>query len=399
MSERKEGERAMRATGWTGDSISRRVFLADAVGAMAAAACGGLSGCGKTTKALHTVTDMVGRSVPIPKDIESVFCSNPIGTVDLYVLAPEYLAGWNFRPAGDNTKYIKDEYMSLPSLGVWMGSGATPNAEEIIRQNPDLILCYWTADEVGYEMADGVQDETGICTLGIDYDIRSAPEMLRYIAALLHVEARGEEIASFCEERIARIQDIVSGIPDDQRKSIYLAQGEGGLSTDPVGSMHVTDALDLVGVANVADLPGTSGKGMGMPTVNLEQIISWSPDAVLVSEYSMSDAESSDLYDEVLGDANWRNVPCVKTGDVFRIPQSPFSWFGRPPAIVRLLGCLWLLRVLYPDLTADIDVVAEAKETYDLFYNHALTEAELSKILTTAGIDPETGEVRKATLG
>lgn len=385
-------------------TISRRDFMRQASAGVAIsvlAAVGGgtltmLSSCGNLSVKhgkLHDVADMIGRTVSVPENIRSVFCSNPIGTVDLYILAPEYLAGWNFRPSGDNKKYIRSDSMSLPSLGVWMGAGATPNDEEIIKQNPDVILCFWTADEVGSEMADGVQDETGMCTLGVDYDLRSAPQMFRYVAGLISVRERGEKLASFCEERLARIERVVSAIPESERKSIYLAQGEGGLSTDPVGSMHVTDALELIGVRNVADLPGAEGKGMGMPTVNLEQIITWNPDAVLASEYSMSDAESSDLYDEIRSDANWQNVKCVKAGQVFRIPQAPFSWFGRPPSAMRLLGCQWLLRVLYPQRTADIDIVQETRDTYALFYDYRLSDDELRDILCTAGIDAGTGEV------
>lgn len=102
--------------------------------------------------------------------------------------------------------------------------------------------------------------------------------------------------------------------------------------------MHVTDALELINTENVADMPGTQGQGMGMPSVNLEQIINWNPDAVLVAEFSMSDSESSDIYGEIQQDAHWQNVACVASGELYRIPQSPFSWFGRRPRPCAFLG-------------------------------------------------------------
>lgn len=370
--------------------LSRRGFLRFSAVAATAVAFGGataLSGCDALTGNLVSVTDMGGREVAVPESIERVFCSNPIGTVDLYLLDPEVLVGWNFRPSGDNRKYIPDEYLSLPSLGVWMGSGATPNDEEIVRQSPQVILCYWTADDVGRDMADGVRDETGLPTLLIDYDIRQCAEMYRYVGPLVGRAERGEELAAYCEERLERIRSIVDAIPESERKSIFLAQGPGGLSTDPVGSMHVTDALELIGTGNVADMPGTAGQGMGMPTVNLEQIITWNPDAVLVSEYSMSDSESSDLYGEIIADDGWANVPCVREGKVYRLPQSPFAWFGRPPSVVRLLGCLLVMKLLYPDYTADVDMVEETRSFYQEFYRLDLTDDELVGILGTAGVD------------
>ena len=371
--------------------ISRRSFLKAGAAFTGLAMFGGatamLSGCDALTGNLVTITDMGGREVAIPESVERVFCSNPIGTVDMYLMDPEVLVGWNFRPSGDNRKYIPDEYLNMPSLGVWMGSGATPNDEEIVRQNPQMILCYWTADEVGCDMADGVRDETGLPTLLIDYDIRSCAEMYRFVGPLVGRAERAEELATYCEQRLDYIRACVEKIPESERKSIFLAQGPGGLSTDPVGSMHVTDALELIGTGNVADMPGTAGQGMGMPTVNLEQIITWNPDAVLVSEYSMSDSESSDLYCEILADDGWANVPCVREGRVYRLPQSPFAWFGRPPSVVRLLGCLLVLKLLYPDYTADIDMVEETRSFYQEFYRLELSDEELVAILETAGVD------------
>ncbi len=372
-------------------ALSRRTFLRLGAGCAAGLLLIGgvptLSGCDLLRGNLRTVIDMGGRSVAVPETIERVFCSNPIGTVDIYALDPDLLVGWNFRPVGDNRKYIPEVYLNLPPLGVWMGSGATPNDEEIVRQSPHAILCYWTADEVGCRMADSVRDETGVPTLLIDYDIRSCASMFRYLGSLLAREERAEELATFCDAKIDYIRSCTAKIPESERKSVYIAQGVGGLSTDPVGSMHVTDALELINTENVADLPGTEGQGMGMPTVNLEQIIVWNPDAVLVSEYSMSDSESSDLYGEITADADWLNVPCVRAGHVYRMPQSPFAWFGRPPSVMRLLGCLLVLKLLYPDYTADIDIVEETRTFYKLFLRIELTDGELLAILETAGAD------------
>lgn len=392
-----------RTRGASGDVLHRAEGAISRRGFLGAAACalGGvvlapvLSGCSElaTRGNLHAVTDMVGREVNVPEQIERVFCTNPIGTVDLYALAPEKLAGWNFRPAGDNKKYIPDEYFSLPSLGVWMGAGSTPNAEEIAAQDPDVLLCYWTADDVGAKMADEIRDQTGLPVVTVDYDVRSAPEMFRYVGELIGCGQRGEELAAFCEEKLELIEKIAAKIPESERKRIFLAQGNDGLTTDPVGSMHVTDALDLIRTENVADMPGTEGQGMGMPSVNLEQIITWNPDAVLVAEFSMSDAESSDIYGAIKADAHWNNVPCVKAGEIYRIPQSPFSWFGRPPSAVRILGCLWLLKVLYPDYAGEVNMRTETIEFYRVFYRYEEFDGyTLDDLLASAGIDSWSGE-------
>lgn len=380
-------------------SMTRRDFARFAACAAASCAAGGAlwgcSGVGFAQGNLRTVEDMAGRSVMVPEQIDRVFCTNPIGTVDFFALAPEKLAGWNFRPAGDNKKYIPDEYFALPSLGVWMGAGSVPNAEEIAAQDPDVLLCYWTADEVGGAMADDIRDQTGLPVVLVDYDVRNVPAMFRYVGELIGCPERGEELAAFCEGKLAVIERIANSIPEAERKSIFLAQGNDGLTTDPVGSMHVTDALDLLNTGNVADMPGTEGQGMGMPSVNLEQVITWDPDAVLVAEFNMSDSESSDIYGAIKADAHWNNVPCVKAGEIYRIPQSPFSWFGRPPSAARILGCLWVLKVLYPAYAADVNMRDETIGFYRTFYRYeGFDDYTLDQLLGAAGIDSETGEKR-----
>lgn len=366
--------------------LSRRMFVTGGGMVLAGALSGVLAGCGQSGRTLVKVTDMGGTEVSVPNELRKTFCTNPIGTVDLYCLAPDLLAGWNFKPYGLAQSYIPEAYLELPSLGVWMGAGNTPNPEEIAQQDPDVLLCFWTADDNGRAMVEEVTRETAMPTLLVDYRLQSAPETFRFLGALFGREERAEELAAYCEEKIAYIADVVAGIPQDERKSIYLAQSSGGLSTDPVGSMHVDDALELCGVRNVADLPGTVGQGMGMPTVNIEQVAQWNPDAVLVSEYTMSDYRISDLYGEIRDSAEWRHVAAVKEGRVYSIPQAPFSWFGRPPSVVRLLGCLQLLKLLYPAHVEELDVREEARAFYDLFLNAELTDTKLDELLQNAGV-------------
>jgi iron complex transport system substrate-binding protein len=340
--------------------ISRRTFLKTLLLSAAAAPLGG---CGAQVST-RTVVDMAGRGVEVPETVSRVFCTNPIGTANLYMLAPEALVGWNFKPTGDAAKYFEGNVLSLPSLGVWMGAGTQANREEILAQAPDALLCWWTADEAGCEMADEIQGLTGLPTLVVDYSIAAVPEAFRFCGELTGAPARAEELASRAEELLGRIRQIAAEHADGAAPRIFLAQGLGGLTTDPVGSMHVTDALELMGMENVAELPGTVGAGMGMPTVNLEQVAGWDPDCVLVSEYAMADAESSDTYEEILSDAAWSVVPTVAEGRVWRIPAAPFSWFGRPPSAMRLLGCLWVMERVWG---CGLDLAAETRAFFSAF--------------------------------
>ena len=54
---------------------------------------------------------------------------------------------------------------------------------------------------------------------------------------------------------------------------------------------------------------------------------------------------------------------------------------------MRLLGCLLVLKLLYPEHTADIDLVEETRSFYRLFYRIELEDEDLADILETAGVD------------
>jgi iron complex transport system substrate-binding protein len=234
-------------------------------------------------------------------------------------------------------------------------------------------------------MADSIAAEMRLPVLLCDCSIERVVETYGFLGEVLGeaVRERLDALTSYFTEKLDLIRSTVARIPADGLRSVFLSEGRGGLQTDPVGSLHVQDALDLLRTRNVVDLPGSEGQGMGMPNVSIEQVITWDPSAILVSEYSMSDTAKSDLYHEVRADANWNMVPAVAAGEVYQIPQSPFSWFGRPPSAVRILGCLWLLCRLYPAYAADagIDLAAEVREFFSLCFARDLTDAEIAALL------------------
>jgi iron complex transport system substrate-binding protein len=373
---------------WESDvkPLARRTFLAlAATGAFSLAGAPLLSACTGGAGERHSVVDMGGRTVEIPQQVTRVLCTNPIGTVDIYLLDPSLLVGWNFKPQAADAAYLDPTSLELPSLGVWMGAGSVPNAEEVLAARPDVLLCFWSVDDAGVQMADSIAQEMRLPVLLCDCNIECVVETYDFLGELFGeaVRERLDTLTSYFAEKLALIRSTVARIPEGELRTVFLSEGRGGLQTDPVGSLHVQDALDLLRTRNVAELPGSEGQGMGMPSVSIEQILTWDPSAILVSEYSMSDTAKSDLYHEILADGNWRTVPAVAAGEVFQIPQSPFSWFGRPPSAVRILGCLWLLTRLYPTYAAEanIDLASETREFFSLAFRCELSDEDLATLL------------------
>jgi iron complex transport system substrate-binding protein len=324
-----------------------------------------------------TITDQAGRQVTIPSEIKTVFCTSPMGTNLMYMLAPELMAGWNVTPTEIEKAYIPQQYWNYVGLGGWFGKGTTGNVEEIIKRAPSIVLSVGTHDASAADEADRIQGLLNIPVVVVGGTLEESGPALRYIGKLLHIEARAEELAAYCDGVINEAKANAAKLTDAQKVKVYYAEGMEGLNTDAAGSEH-TEVLELVGGLNVAQVQEESEYGMA--PVSLEQVLNWDPQVILVA--SDKDQEST-AYEQVTTGDQWKSVTAVKDGKVYQIPRGPFDWFDRPPSISRILGVRWLGNLLYPDLY-QYDIAAEVTKFYKLFYHIDLTQEQLDTLLNHA---------------
>ncbi|MGI5940594.1 MAG: ABC transporter substrate-binding protein [Thermoleophilia bacterium] len=329
------------------------------------------------TRTTVTITDQAGRQVNVPSPIKTVFCTSPMGTNLMYMLAPDMMIGWNITPTALEKKYIPEKYRSVVGLGGWFGKNTTGNVEEIIKRSPDIVLTLGELDEAAISEAERIQGLMNIPVVMVDGELTASGDSLRYIGKLLGTEERAEELADYCDSVLQEAQAAAQQIPEDKKVRVYYAEGMEGLNTDPEGSMH-TEVLTLVGGANVAKVE--LNPGYGMSPVSFEQVLNWNPEVILVAS---DPAEESNVYQQITTQSQWNTITAVKEGEVYQIPRGPFDWFDRPPSISRILGVRWLGNLLYPDLYK-YDMKEEVKAFYKLFYHMDLTDAQLDELMARA---------------
>jgi iron complex transport system substrate-binding protein len=76
-------------------------------------------------------------------------------------------------------------------------------------------------------------------------------------------------------------------------------------------------------------------------------------------------------------------VAAVQRHRVFLSPSLPYGWVDAPPSLNRILGLQWLARLFFPD-RYPIDIRAETREFYKLFYHVELTEVQIDRLLERA---------------
>ncbi|HZK44440.1 MAG TPA: ABC transporter substrate-binding protein [Syntrophomonadaceae bacterium] len=342
----------------------------------------GLTGCSATespiidSDATQTITDMAGRSLEIPKEIKTVYSTGPVGTVFLYTLCPEKLAGWNSPLREVEKRYIKPEYHNLPSLGVWRGSSTSGNIEELLRTKPDLLISMGDVSPEYIADADAIQEQLGIPLIMLDGSLKHVNASYDFMGKILGLEDRAAELGTYCTNAVDGVEDLVAAIPEDERVRVYYAEGPNGLDTEPKGSINA-EAIEMAGAFNVADPGKIEVRRMQS---SIEQIIMWEPEVIIVS----SDGdEKHAIYNLILEDRAWSNIKAVKSGEVFEVPCVPYDWINRPPSVARILGIEWLANLLYPEMST-IDIRAETLRFFELFYDYDLTDQELDDIFKYA---------------
>ncbi len=319
------------------------------------------------------VVDSIGREVEI--DLSKVERVAPMGNpaqMILSTIVPEKMVGWASKPSEQTMKYMKKEYQDLPEFGAFYGKKSNFNKEALIKENPDLLIDVGEVKGNMKEDIDNMQDQVGVPTIFIEATLDTMDDAYITLGKLFNKEEDAEAKAKYIRETLDEAKEKSAKIKDDEKVSVYYAEGESGLQSNPAGSLHA-DVIDIVGGRNVYTKDESSGKNMS--EVSMEQVQAWNPDVIIVGPNS--------IYDTIYEDDVWKDIKAVKDKKVYEIPAEPYNWMGRPPMVNRVIGIKWLGNLLYPEIY-DYDMKKETKDFYKLFYNYDLSDEEITELLSNS---------------
>jgi len=319
----------------------------------------------------RSVTDSAGRVVEVPETVGSVFAAGPPAAILVYILKPEALTGWPRALRPEERAYIAEPYRDLPETGRITGRGGEANLERVLAIKPDLILDFGSVRDTYVDLANRVQEQTGIPYLLIDGRFEKTPEALRLLGAALGVPERAEALASHVESVFARIDALLADMPQETRPRVYLARGPEGLETGMKGSIN-TEIIERAGGRNVAD---DGGATRGLVQASMEQVLVANPEIIVTWDRN--------FHAGVFEDQLWQGIDAVRNGRVHLSPTAPFGWIDRPPSLNRMMGLIWMAGLLYPDHWRG-DLRAETRAFYKLYYHVDLSDAELERLLEWA---------------
>ena len=315
------------------------------------------------------ITDMAGRTVVVPDEIETVFSSSTVTAIFMYTLAPDKLLGWNYELNELEKSIILEEYHDLPKFGM----GDSINYEAVIAADPTIAVNVGTINDKMISDCDKLSKSLGVPVVAVDGDLSASAEAYRFMGELLGEEEQAEKLASYAEKTFADIEKME--VPEDKKVRIYYGNGEDSLETAPAGSAH-GQIIDMVNAVNVADLEMGEGSRV---QISAEQLLAWDPDVIVVNGEPKADMSGASAAEAILANPDYASLKAVQDQQVYGTPNTPFSWMDRPMGPNRIVGIRWLSGLIYPEYL-NYNVDEEVKEFFDLFYHVQLTDEKLENI-------------------
>jgi iron complex transport system substrate-binding protein len=212
-----------------------------------------------------------------------------------------------------------------------------------------------------------VSEKTGISAIHIDADLDNMDKAFIKLGELMGEKEQAEKLAAYINDAKDLANETLKKA-GKKKKVLYCTQPDG-LSVLAKDSYH-SQIIDMM-ADNVAVIKNAASKGTGSE-VNIEQIMKWDPEIIIFAPDS--------YYDQAADDPSWKTLDAIKSGKYYEVPQGPYNWMGMPPASNRILGLMWITKLLYPD-ESDIDMKGKTKEYYDLFYHYDLSDEEYDELI------------------
>ncbi|MCR3695754.1 MULTISPECIES: ABC transporter substrate-binding protein [Citrobacter] len=310
------------------------------------------------------LTVAIGDS-PKPEKTQRVVSAGAPADMLLLAVAPEKVVGFSSFDFSRQTAIpFHDDIRTLPKLGRLAGRSSTLSLEALLALKPDLVIDCGNADETWLSQARQVSAQTHIPWLLINGELRHTPEQLRAAGEALGVVSRTAMQAALARRFIDDAMAF-SHTPAANLR-FYAARGARGLETGLQGSLH-TEAAELLGLHNVAHIPGRQG----LTQVSMENLLSWQPDIILVQ-----DAVTAQFLRE---DPVWQGVKAVADRRILFLSGLPFGWLDAPPGINRLLGLRRLHAWLDPQVNASFK--ADMQRYSELFWHTTLSDAQYQRLV------------------
>lgn len=299
-----------------------------------------------------SVTDAAGRELAIPEDGSAERIASVYGTAVPFIVALQLSGQVDAINCKSNFWTKADE--ALGRAGT-VGRGVVDL--EALAECGATVLVHRANDAETVEAVEKLGVEV-LCIQAEDMD--EIYSTLKLMGEYFGKNDRAAEVIGWMDAKFAKIDGIVSQIPESERHTALVMGGELGRIAG--GDMIQSWMLEKAGGICVAKDTENDARWLD---IGVETVFSWDPEYI----FCTSSASLDYTVDEVLEDSAWSAVKAVKNGHVAQIPSKLDTW--DMPGIAAVIGTFWMLHEMYPEYFSVSELEAEIDEYYNFMFGRS----------------------------
>lgn len=240
-----------------------------------------------------TVTDIAGRTVMVPDNVERIVLGEGRLFFALSLLEGQKpfgrIVGWqgDFRKLDPQTYAIYKakfpQIDSIPLIGNTSADSISP--EKVLTLNPQVAIFGLSGHGPGKESAlVGQLQKAGVPVVFVDFrtsPLKNTLPSMELLGKVLNREKQAQAYIKFYQDNISRVTDVTKDISEQSKPKVFieLRASTADECCRSAGKGNMGDFIDMAGGVNIAKplLPGPLG------LVNLEKVIASRPDVYIVT--------------------------------------------------------------------------------------------------------------------
>lgn len=237
--------------------------------------------------------------------------------------------------------------------------------ELLAKYSPDVLI-HRANDPAA---AISVKEKLDIPVIAISAEtIEEIYTTLDLLGTYCNVKDRAEEVKDWMTEKFNKIAELSSSIPEEERLTAVVFGGEIGIVAG--GDMLQSWMLEHAGAVSLTSgIKSNIGgdKASAWANIGTESIFNINPDVI----FCTSSTVLGYSLEQLLQNPTWSSIKAVDSQKVFQIPAKLDSW--DLPGVSCVIGTIWMLHKLYPDIISKEELLTEIDEYYMFMFNETFT--------------------------
>lgn len=311
-----------------------------------------------------TVKDMAGREVTLEKQPERIVSGYYISSSACIALGlTDKMVGIEDKSAKRPIyKLAAPALIDLPNVG----SAKAFDLEACIAAEPDLVILPMKQKDTAQTL-----QEMGIATLLVlPESHEQLIEMFTLIGTATNTVKQAEKLISYYNTKLSAVTELTRDIPDDEKPVVYLGSTGDILRTAP-REMYQASLITTAGGKNAGDVL----EGSSWTDIDNETFLTMNPDIIVIPTDNFAVSSPDYTAEDVMNNPTFSDVTAVKNGAVYQMPVGYEAWDSPVPS--GILGTLWMLKTLHPELYPAEQFAADVNEFYTVFYGFSVNEQDL----------------------